>query len=328
MNLGIWKPLVGLTAAILLFAGFAQAAPVIGDIAPVGVYKDTPGAFGLAYDPGRDVMWYTALSGSSKALSIKPWKNFTAAEIAAMPVVHGLPVASTTDSEHASLETPLPSSGQALGFDTASGKLVMNNTSAGRLRSFDPITGANVADFGFGEHILTDGTDVDGGNQWHSRDGFTGLIHKNGAVFATEANAAQTFLPGWSGAGPSTTDFWSGVEQIGDSLYAVAVQTNSDVPNSRTIVKFDVVTGVLEAYDPDGYTYARRWEDLAYDGRYLYAADLRGNEFGGTGLGQIFVFDLGGGLNPTVPLPSAVWAGLGLLGLCGVVRRVRKRKAS
>jgi hypothetical protein len=321
-----------MTAEVRLFAlgtvlavpGLLSAAPVAGSIDPIAVYRDTAGSFGLTYDPVRDVMWYDSLGGST-AWSIKPFKDFTAAEIAAMPVVDGLPVVDNATANHAAFTTPLPVGGEAMAFDTASGKLVMNSRGAGKTISFDPVTGANVADFGFGEGILTDGLDVTAGTEWHSRDGFFGVIHKSGAVFAEESVAAQTVLPGWSGAGPGTTDFWSGVQQIGDSLYAVAVQTNEDIANSRTIVRFNAATGELLAYDPDGYLHARRWEDLGYDGRYLYAADLRGNEFGGTNSGQIFVFDLGGGLKPNPPgVPdggsSLLLFGMALAGV-GALRR-------
>jgi hypothetical protein len=294
---------MSLAGAALLACNYVVAVPLVGQITPVAVYKDTAGAFGLTYDSARDVMWYDSLGGPT-AYSIKPFKDYTAAEIAAMPVINGLAVVDNTVGLHGALSTTLPTGGQALGYDAPTDKLVMNDSSGASV-AFDPLTGANVTNYGYGTGLLTDGTDVGPtGTFWHSQDGFTGEIRKDGVIFASESNTAQTDLSLWTGAGPSTTDFWSGVQQIGNSLFAVAVQTNDDIANSRTIVRFDINTGELLAYDPDGYEYARRWEDLGYDGRYLYAADLRGNEFGGTALGQIFVFDLGGGLS--VPEPGTL----------------------
>jgi hypothetical protein len=308
--------------AALLVCNIALAVPIIGQINPIAVYKDTPGSFGLTYDSARDVMWYSTFGGPT-ALSFKPFKDFTPAEIAAMPVVNGLPVVDNANANHGTLSTPLPVGGSALAYDAPTDQIVMNNALTGNTIGFDPVTGGNGGNYGFGEGILTDGLDVGPtGTLWHSRDGFTGLIYKDGVLFADE-NPAQTTLALWSVMGiPSVTDFWSGVQQIGGSLYAVAVQTNADVPNSRTIVRFDAVTGELLAYDPDGYEHARRWEDLGYDGRYLYAADLRGNDFGGDGLGQIFVFDLGGGLKP-MPEPGTLTLLLAGLVAVGVRRRRR-----
>jgi hypothetical protein len=120
---------------------------------------------------------------------------------------------------------------------------------------------------------------------------------------------------------------WSGVEQVGDSLFAVAVQSNADSGRSRTIVRFDANPGELLGFDPDGDPVAARWEDLAFDGQFLYAADLRGDADGTGVRGDIYVFEVTGGLDPDpdpepVPVPEPSSLGLFLLGasLLGLAR--------
>ena len=79
----------------------ALAAPVAGQIVPVGVYLDTRSAFGLAYDPVNNVIHYSqGDSGDSLVHTVKPFKNYTAAEIAALPLVNGIPALSLLASQH------------------------------------------------------------------------------------------------------------------------------------------------------------------------------------------------------------------------------------
>src|SRR4051812_12173484 len=50
-------------------------APVVNQIVPVGVYINTNGAFGLAYDSSRNLIWFTeGDSGDSLIHSLKPFK--------------------------------------------------------------------------------------------------------------------------------------------------------------------------------------------------------------------------------------------------------------
>ena len=143
------------------------------------------------------------------------------------------------------------------------------------------------------------------------------------------ADPSKTFLPGWSGLGSETGFGWSGVEQVGDSLFAVAVQDFGDAGRTRTIVRFNAVTGELLGFDPDGDPIAARWEDLAFDGSFLYAADLRGNADGLLDVGDLYVFGVTGGLDPgprQVPEPASFGmfaVGASLIGLTMVRRRRR-----
>jgi hypothetical protein len=102
---------------------------------------------------------------------------------------------------------------------------------------------------------------------------------------------------------------WSGAEQVANSLFAVAVHSNADTGRSRTIVRFDANTGDLLGFDPDGDLVAARWEDLGFDGKFLYAADLRGDANENGTIGDIYVFSLTGGLEPcAIVCPSDIVA--------------------
>jgi len=167
---------------------------------------------------------------------------------------------------------------------------------------------------------FSDGLDVDGTNTWFSPD--VGPIYNNGSLVVSTGGV----LPSWSGLGSATTLGYSGVEQVGTSLFAVAVQDGGDAGRTRTIVRFDLA-GNLLGYDPDGDPVAARWEDLAYDGRYLYAADLRGDHNQDGIRGDVYVFDVTGGLDPgpaRTPEPSAVLSLIALGGL-GLVSLKRKQ---
>lgn len=319
----------------MVIAGNAKAAPVQAQVTPVAVYQDINGAFGLGFDPVNNLIWVAeGDAGDNVIHSLRPWNDFSAAEKAALPLnVDGasqisnavglLDVAGTTD--------PAAGGGssahfRSLAFDTAGGQIVMQSSGVG-LEAFDPFTAANHnSNFrpGSAQSSFSDGLDVDGANTWYSGD--VQDIYKNGVLFADNSNTSQSQLPVWSGLGSDQANGWSGVEQVGDKLFAVAVHSNSDTGRSRTIVTFDANSGDLLFFDPDGDPLAARWEDLAFDGRFLYAADLRGNEDGLGPNGDIYVFDvIGGGGSIIVPPPQGVpepgtlvlfgvaLAGLGLL---------------
>ncbi|MEZ5329471.1 MAG: hypothetical protein R3F19_30870 [Verrucomicrobiales bacterium] len=294
------------------------AAPVAGQILPVAVYHSTPSAFGIAFDSVNNLIWYSqGDSGDDLIHSLKPFESFTAAELAGLPQTGGIYDISLTDGLHdvagtTTVTGPGGSGGGAhfssLAFDSSTGKLVY--TSSGSLRSVDPITGANdVA--GGPPSGFQDGLDIDGGVTWSSPD--VGEIYKDGALFAT-AGGANAAL---AGTGISVSGF-SGVEQIGNSLFAVAV--GSIGGEERSIFKYDAITGELVGYDPDGDPVATRWEDMAYDGKYLYAADLRGNRDGTGPSGDIYVFEAGGGIViPPSGVPDGGSSLLMLLGAFGTI---------
>jgi hypothetical protein len=295
--------LASLASVYAVSAMSSWAAAVPGQITPVAVYTDTPSAFGLAYDIAHNLIWFSqGDSGDNVAHSLKPYKSFTPAEIAAFPLLNGIPqvtpgsgmldVAGTT----AAAGSGGSGSGlhfSELAYDAVTGQLVAVGN--GHLKSFDPFTGGNlIADYrpGTANTGFADGLDVDSGTVWFSPD--AGNIYKNGVLFASTGNAAQK-VPG-QGQG------WSGVEQVGNDVFAVAVLNNNDVAGSRTIVKFDL-SGNLLGFDPDGDLTAARWEGLAFDGTYLYAADLRGNENHSGPSGDIYVFNATGGIEIIPPPP-------------------------
>jgi hypothetical protein len=300
---------------------------------PVGVYLNTHAAFGIAYDSVNDIIHYAqGDAGDNLVHTVQAFKNYTAAEIAALPLVNGIPALSLVASQHdvAGTTNPGGSGGlgsgahfSALAFNSATGQLVQ--TASGDVRAYDPFTAANQTTIPNTGSGFADGLDFDGTNRWFSPD--IGDIFKNGALFIDNADPSKTVLPGWSGLGSETGFGWSGVEQVDGSLFAVAVQDFGDAGRTRTIVRFDAVTGELLGFDPDGDPIAARWEDLAFDGRFLYAADLRGNADGLLVPGDIYVFGVTGGLNPgpgQVPEPASLGMfviGASLIGLTMMRRR-------
>jgi hypothetical protein len=316
--------------ALVFGASSALGAPVAGQITPIAVYHSTPSAFGLAFDSVNNLIWYSeGDSGDNLIHSLKPFNSYTPAQLAALSQTGGIydislaeglnDVAGTT-----AVTGPGGSGAGAhfsgLAFDSSSGKLVYDSPAS--LRAVDPFGGNDVAIAGSPGGFM-DGLDIDSGNVWNSPD--VGAIYKNGVLFANAA-AANTAL---AGTGVTVWGF-SGVEQVGSALFAVGVGNFGG--HERSILKFDATTGELLGYDPDGDALAVRWEDLAFDGRYLYAADLRGNRDGTGAAGDIYVFDTGGGIiiEPPSGVPdsgSTLLMLLGALGLTGAVRlRARRNR--
>jgi hypothetical protein len=283
--------------------------PVVGQLVPVAVYHDLDHPFGLAYDSANNLIWYTrGDTGDARVHSLKPFKSFTSGELSALPVIGGVfqvsPTASQNDVAGTTTVAGTGAEGFAgahfgsLAYDQNTGQLVAQGNGF-ILRSFDPFTGSNmIANYHPGSAIdsFSDGLDVDGTNVWFSPD--VDNIFRNGALVISAANPSQSTLAGWTGLGTTHTLGWSGCEQVGKNIYAVAVHSGGDTGRSRTIVRFDADTFALAGYDPDGDPVAARWEDLAFDGRYLYAADLRGNANTNAIIGDVYVFDVTGGLSP------------------------------
>jgi hypothetical protein len=306
-------------AAVLATAGEANAQ--VNQISVVAIYHDTNGAFGIAYDPVNDLIHYSqGDSGDSLVHTLTPFKN--------LPDNPGVDQISLVAGSHDVAGTTSPGGlggggfgggayFSALAWDESTSQLVQ--TSSGAPRRYDPFTAANettVPGIGSG---FADGLDFDGptaANKWFSGD--VQDINNNGV----QVVPAAVLLASWVGLGSTTSFGFSGVEQVGSQIFAVAVMSGADTGQSRTIARFDATTGALLGYDPDGDPVAARWEDLAFDGTYLYAADLRGNADGSGPNGDIYVFGIsgpGGVGGGDVPEPTTLLVWGGLIALSGTL---------
>lgn len=324
-----------LSACFVLSAlgGRVEAAPIETQITPVAVYHDAFRPFGMAYDPVNNVMWFTqGDTGDGLVHSARPFNSFSAAELAGVPLVGGVYQFGTAAWEKdaaGAFATGTSAYFRSLAYDSSIGKLVMQGNGFS-LVSFDAGTGANLAAYGAASDGFSDGLDVDGGTVWYSPD--VQGIQKNGVVLVDydwSGNPALGItLPSWTGLGSAQTLGFSGVEQVAGKLWAVAVQDFGDAGQTRTIVSFDPVTGELLTYDENGDPIAARWEDMAFDGRYLYAADLRGNADGDGIVGDIYVFDIvGAGGSELAPIPEpGTFALAGLVLAAGLWRRRALRR--
>lgn len=306
-----------LSALLFFCASFTSAAPLSNQIVPIAQYIAAPGAFGLAYDNVNNRIWSSNVNGSTTLSGWIPYNSFTPAQIAGFPVVGGIqqiPFATGTSGQ----TTTAPNGGaQALGF--FGGQLYMHTGgNPGVIRSFDPITGANLANalVPTADALISfmDGLDVDAaGNIFYSpepalsgRDSFMNLTK-----FLDNTSAGQTDINP-----PSLFNFvtrWAGIEVV-DELGRVYTVAELDGGSGRSIATYDLL-GNLIAIDPDGSPFAARLEDLAFDGRYLYGTDFANN--------TIFVFDVVGPGGLTIPEPASmgVWAIAGIAGGIAAWRR-------
>lgn len=190
-------------------------------------------------------------------------------------------------------------------FVSASGTSInFFNATTGALTSTTAIT---AAVFGSG---LIDGLDFDHNEIWWSPD--------VGAVFRLDTAGAfigpNPVLPAAGG--------FSGVERIDVGANSFLIVVN-DATSPRKLCKVTLAG----AFDPvaDCATLPNtRYEDLAFDGRFLYAADVFGNRLDKIDLaidgGSIFQPPGPGG--PQVPAPaSLLLVGVGLIGLAAWQRR-------
>lgn len=204
--------------------------------------------------------------------------------------------------------------GGALAWDPI-GKQLMG-AGSGQIHFFDLYTGLNerIVNTPAGGGLI-DGlgqgpaTGPDAGEIWYSPDvGPIFRLNPDGSFKGTNP------VPAGGGAG------FSGVERIdpaGGSPFIIAV---NDASSPRKLCKYN-----LDGSAEDCATVPNsRYEDLAFDGRYLYAADFFGNK-----IDKIDLLGPGGGsiLQPGVPEPaSMLLLGSGLAALAAFWRK--KARAS
>jgi len=178
---------------------------------------------------------------------------------------------------------------------------------------FDATTGATAGSITTAvSGGLNDGLDFDHGEVWFGPD-VGNKFRVNGTTGA------------FVGPQPVTTGGggFSGIERIDAAGNTFLIVVN-DASSPRLLCKTDLVGNFTAATDCASLP-NQRYEDLAFDGRFLYAADVFGNRVDKIDLaidgGSIFVPSGPGG----VPEPGTLLlVGLGLVTLAGLRRRSRK----
>jgi hypothetical protein len=178
-----------------------------------------------------------------------------------------------------------------------------------QVKTFDRITGGNQTTINVTGGVtnpygLVDGLDIDNGNIFFSPDVWN--IYK--LTLGGSPDGPQPLVGGGGG--------FSGIERVDVNGNTYLIDVN-DASSPR---KLDIrhLDGSLIG---QATLVNSRYEDLAFDGRYIYAADLYGNRIDKIDLqveGQPI-------LQADVPLPSTAYAGMALMGLC-IVPVIRRRR--
>lgn len=154
---------------------------------------------------------------------------------------------------------------------------------------------------------LNDGLDWDNGELWSSPD--VGNVYRLSGDLTTHVGAAP-FLGGGGG--------YSGVERIqGAGQDYVVVVNDAKSPRELCVHQLDGSLLGCQQFQNS------RYEGLAFDGRYLFAADY----FGGRIDKYDILSDGGSIIVPGVPLPASLPLLAGGIGLIGLVRRRRAKRA-
>lgn len=134
--------------------------------------------------------------------------------------------------------------------------------SVATIETFDRVTGGNSATITLPaastDHWPFDGLDYYGGEWWYSPD--------QGPVYRSSMGISPPFLAGGTAG-------YSGVERVdvGFDSYVIVV---NDLPSPRELCVHTLSASLIGCASLTN----DRYEDLAFDGRYLYAADLVGNK--------------------------------------------------
>jgi hypothetical protein len=272
-----------LTIGLLASVSFASAAHAAVTLQLVDSYAKSNGAFGLAFDGTN--MWYSNGSGTIYEMT-----------------TNGVDTGNSITGNYWS----------ALAFNSLNSKLV--TMQGGIVKQFDRATAANVAiatlnpttnavASGYGG--LIDGLDVENGELWWSPD-----VDKVYHSPIDGSGARTTFLGGAGG--------YSGVEYltVGSTSYVIVV---NDANSPRQLCIHD--TSAVEI----GCTALAnsRYEDIAFDGRYLWAADYFGNR-----IDKIDLLVDGNPILSGVPESSTWMMMIAGFGLAGGAMRYRRRKTS
>lgn len=273
---------VAALAAAALMGSTAHAAVSLNLVASFARGSAFNGPFGLAYD-GSNIWW----SNSGGKIF-----EMTTAGVDTGKSVQG-PYWSALAYNDATSQLAVMQSGSLVQFDRPTGADESYTT-------LNPTSTAIAGGYGG----LIDGLDIQGGNLWWSPD--------VDQVFNSPVNGTgsrTTFLGGAGG--------YSGVEYLtaGGHNYVVVVNDASN-PRRLCIHETDATEIGCTALANS------RYEDLAFDGRYLYAAD-----FYGARIDKIDLLVDGGSIfQPGVPEPST-WAMM-IIGFGAAGSVIRRRKAA
>jgi PEP-CTERM motif len=261
-------------AGIIASSFVSVAAHAAVSLTLVSSFAKPNGAFGLAYDGSN--IWYSNSAGTIYQMTTA-----------------GVDTGKSITGNYWS----------ALAFNSATNRLA--TMQSGVLKQFDLANAANVAigtlnptttaiPNGYGG--LIDGLDIEGGRLWWSPD--------VDPVFnsALDGSSARTQFLGGAGG-------YSGVEYVtvGSQSYVIVV---NDASNPRQLCIHNTDASLVGCT-----TLANsRYEDLGFDGRYLYAADYVGNRIDKIDL----LVDGGSIFDPGAVPEPATWlmmiTGFGMIG--------------
>lgn len=273
-----------LVAAAAAAVSIAVPAQAAVSLNLVASFAKSNGAFGLAFDGTN--MWYSNGSGTIYEMS-----------------TGGVDTGNSITGNYWS----------ALAYNSATNQLATMQNGVLKQFSRSNAAGVNISTLGAvttaiagGYGGLIDGLDIEGGTLWWSPD-----VDKVYTSPLDGSGVRSTFLGGAGG--------YSGVEYVtvGGNSYVIVV---NDASNPRRLCVHD--TGGVEI----GCTALAnsRYEDLGFDGRYLYAADYYGNRIDKIDL----LVDGNPIFNPGAVPEPATWGMMIVgFGIAGTAMRSRRRRA-